>query len=165
MARPTDVRFFEVPLPENLPPNLEWMRLYQENSAQLSQYLTEHGAKSTAYHAAIRCLSELRHHLVESGSEYTPDAAVTWFNNSGFHDKGTKVTLFRFADLYQYGSVQPPNAFPMALPYRNELHEPWKTTYDPSFSKSKDGNGGRSKAMKATAAMRRHFKPYFVGVK
>ena len=130
MARPTDVRFFEVPLPENLPPNLEWMRLYQENSAQLSQYLTEHGAKSTAYHAAIRCLSELRHHLVESGSEYTPDAAVTWFNNSGFHDKGTKVTLFRFADLYQYGSVQPPNAFPMALPYRNELHEPWKTILD-----------------------------------
>lgn len=130
MARPTDVRFFEVPLPENLPPNLEWMRLYQENSAQLSQYLTEHGAKSTAYHAAIRCLSELRHHLVESGSEYTPDAAVIWFNNSGFHDKGTKVTLFRFADLYQYGSVQPPNAFPMALPYRNELHEPWKTILD-----------------------------------
>ena len=26
-------------------------------------------------------------------------------------------------------------------------------------------NGGRSKAMKATAAMRRHFKRYFVGVK
>lgn len=38
-------------------------------------------------------------------------------------------------------------------------------TYDPSFSKSKDGNGGRSKTMKATAAMRRHFKRYFVGVK
>lgn len=38
-------------------------------------------------------------------------------------------------------------------------------TYDPSFSKSKDGNGGRSKALKATAAMRRHFKQYFVGVK
>lgn len=38
-------------------------------------------------------------------------------------------------------------------------------TYDPSFSKSKEGNGGRSKATKVTAAMRRHFKQYFVGVK
>lgn len=130
MARPKDVRFFEVPLPENLPPNLEWLRLYHEHSAQLSQYLTDRGAKSTAYHAAIRYLTEFRHHLVESGSEYTPEAAISWFEKSGFHDKGTKVTIFRLSDLYQYGSVQPPNAFPVAIPYRNELHEPWKTILD-----------------------------------
>ena len=106
MARPKDVHFFEVSLPENLPPNLVWMRLYHEHSAQLSQYLTERGAKSTTYHAAIRCLTELRNHLVESGNEYTKEAAISWFENSGYHDKGTKVTLFRLSDLYQYGSVQ-----------------------------------------------------------
>ncbi len=130
MARPTDVRFFEIPLPENLPPNLEWMRFYHEHSAQLSQYLVERGAKSTAYHAAIRCVTELRHHLVEAGSEYTPEAAISWFEGSGFHAKGTKVTLFRFSDLYQYGSVQPPNAFPVTMPYRGELHESWKAILD-----------------------------------
>lgn len=134
MARPTDVHFFEVPLPEKLPPNLEWMRSYHEHSAQLCQYLTEHGAKSTAYHAAIRCVTELRQHLVESKNMYSPEAAIEWFDKSGFHDKGTKVTLFRLSDLYQYGSVQPSNAFPVALPYQNKLHEIWNTILDDYIS-------------------------------
>jgi hypothetical protein len=38
-------------------------------------------------------------------------------------------------------------------------------TYNPSFSLTKEGNGGRSKANRATAAMRRRFKRFFVGVK
>ncbi len=141
MARPTDLHFFEVPLPDNLPPNLEWMRLYHEHSAQLSHYLTERGAKSTAYHAAIRCITELRLYLVKTGIEYTPEAAISWFEDSGFHDKATKVTVFRLSDLYQYGTVQPLNAFPVALPYRNELHETWSTILD-GYISSLPGESG-----------------------
>lgn len=37
-------------------------------------------------------------------------------------------------------------------------------TYDPSFSKSKDGDGGRSTAKKLTKSMRKHFRKYFKGV-
>ena len=37
-------------------------------------------------------------------------------------------------------------------------------TYDPSFSMTKEGNGGRSKAMKLTKSMKKHFRKYFKGV-
>ena len=37
-------------------------------------------------------------------------------------------------------------------------------TYDSSFSRSKIGDGGRSKAKKLTKAMRKHFRKYFKGV-
>lgn len=37
-------------------------------------------------------------------------------------------------------------------------------TYDPSFSMMKEGNGGRSKAMKLTKSMKKHFRKYFKGV-
>ena len=38
-------------------------------------------------------------------------------------------------------------------------------TYDPSFSVTKEGKGGRSGAYRATAAMKRHFRRFLVGVK
>ena len=38
-------------------------------------------------------------------------------------------------------------------------------TYDPSFSLTTEGGGGRSKAIKMTKAMKKHFKKYFKGVK
>ncbi len=37
-------------------------------------------------------------------------------------------------------------------------------TYDKSFSMSKDGDGGRSKAMRLSRGMKKHFKKYFKGV-
>lgn len=37
-------------------------------------------------------------------------------------------------------------------------------TYDPSFSMTKEGNGGRSEAKKLTKGMKKHFRKYFKGV-
>ena len=52
MARPVGIRFYEIPLPTDLPSNLQWMHLYHQNSEKLVCYLVEHGAGSTARHVA-----------------------------------------------------------------------------------------------------------------
>ena len=130
MARPVGIRFYEIPLPTDLPPNLQWMHLYHQNSEKLVCYLVEHGAGSTARHVALRCLLNLKDFLVSSNHEYSPDAALRWFDQSDFKNKGALVTLHRLSDLYQYGTVQPIHAFPVALPYYQGLLEVWKTILD-----------------------------------
>ena len=134
MARPLGIRFFEVPLPEDLPPNLEWLRLYHHNSKALIGYLSQQGAGSTAYHATLRCLAQLRQYLIESKTEYSSSAALEWLEKDDFSDKGTMVTLQRLSDLYQYGYIQPIHAFPIARPYYNELDNPWREHLDSFLS-------------------------------
>ena len=134
MARPLNTRYFEVPLPKNLPPNLEWMRQYHSNSEQLFSYLTDKGAGSTAYHSALRCLTDLRTYLLTAEKQYSPEAAIAWFEEKDTRDKGTRVTLDRLSDLFQFGTVQPVHAFPAEIPYRNELCAFWKTILDKYIS-------------------------------
>lgn len=134
MARPLDIRFFEVPLPKDLPPDLEWMRLYHSNSDKLIKYLTDRRAGSTAYHVAIRTLTLLRNHLINSGISYSSENAASWFDINNYQIKGTRVTLHRLFDLYQYGSIQPIHAFPTAIPYYNGLSALWKQYLDDFLS-------------------------------
>ncbi|MBR3429453.1 MAG: tyrosine-type recombinase/integrase [Clostridia bacterium] len=134
MARPVGIRFYEIPLPTNLPPNLQWMHLYHQNCEQLACYLVEHGAGSTARNVALHCLQNLRDFLVTANHGYSSETALRWFEQSDFKNKGALVTLHRLSDLYQYGTVQPIHAFPVALPYCQGLFEVWKNILDDYLS-------------------------------
>ena len=124
MARPRNIRFYEVAL-GNLPENQQWLIEYHEKSRTLVEYLTENGAGSTAYHAAIRCLTLLRDYLIGKEDRYTHKKALEWFSETGPYPKGFLANLYRLEDLYSCGEVQPENAFPRALPYSQNLKEPW----------------------------------------
>lgn len=125
MARPRDTRFYEISLPEEIPKSEEWLRDYYEHSRQLVDYMSSKSAGSTAYHTTINCLKDLMKYLVDTHQSYTLRAAIEWFENTGPYPKGYKVTLLRLSDIYDYGKVQPVNAFPIALPYSKFLQEPW----------------------------------------
>ena len=130
MARPMEIRFFEVPLPKDLSPDLEWLRSYHHNSEQLIKYLIDHGAGNTAYYAAIKSLTLLKDHLIKTKEAYSVENAASWFAAADTQEKGTVVTLHRLSDLYQYGSVQPLHAFPSAFPYYNGLSTLWQEHLD-----------------------------------
>lgn len=126
MARPRNICFFEVPL-ETLPEDQPWLIEYHEKSRTLVKYLTDNGAGSTAYHGAIRCLTLLREYLLRKGNPYTGANAIQWYMETGPYPAGYLVTLTRFEDLFFYGEIQPINAFPRAIPYSQNLTEPWKS--------------------------------------
>ena len=130
MARPIRQRFFEEYLPDILPPNLQWMRLYYTNGEKLLAYLTDHGAGKTAYRTALTCMTELRNHLLANETEFSLAAALAWFNNSSFKKKGVEITLHRLADLYEYGSIQPIHAFPHAISHYQALTDFWRSQVD-----------------------------------
>lgn len=125
MARPKDVRFYEEPL-GTLQESQKWLIEYHEKSRKLVEYLTENGAGCTAYHAAIRCLTLLREYLIGIEEAYTAEIALQWYANTGPHPKGFLAVIYRLADLFSYGKIQPINSFPMALPYGQKLEEPWR---------------------------------------
>lgn len=125
MGRPRNICFFEVPLPQTLPEEICWLPAFHENSRRLIAYLVERGAESTAYHAAISCLTELRLYLIKEGFQYSYESSARWLKETGPHPKGFKATLLRLSDLYAYGEIQPVNSFPAALPYRKNLKKPW----------------------------------------
>ena len=58
---------------------------------------------------------------------YSPEEAEAWLLINDPNPKGYRATIRRLADLYRFGKIQPLNAFPMALPYRKLLDEPWCT--------------------------------------
>ena len=125
MGRPRNICFFEIPLPQTLPEEICWLPAFHENSRRLIAYLVERGAESTAYHAAISCLTELRLYLIKEGFQYSYENSARWLKETGPHPKGFKATLLRLSDLYAYGEIQPVNSFPAALPYRKYLKKPW----------------------------------------
>ena len=137
MARPREKCFFEETLPNPLPEAQQWLAEYYENSKKLIDYLHTNGAGNTAHYTTINCLTLLKEHLVLKGEVYTPDRALQWFNELCPCPNGFEVALFRFADVYVFGDVQPLNSFPKVLPYSSCLEEPWSSILD-SFLKSSD---------------------------
>ena len=82
MARPRNTLFYETPLPDFLPPEKEWLRDYHKNSRKVLEYIVRNGAKSTAYHGAIKALTLFREHLLQNGGSFSPaDASLhsTWY--------------------------------------------------------------------------------------
>ena len=78
MARPRNTLFFETPLPQPLPESMRWLQEYDQASKKLIDYLVEHGAGSTAYHVAVRCLTDLRDYLVENELSFSLQDANKW---------------------------------------------------------------------------------------
>ena len=126
MARPRETIFYEIPLPQTLPEKEKWLPDYHKYSEMLMCYLVKRGAQSSVYHTAIRCLTELREYLIDTGNFYSDETAARWYENTSPHPKGYKSTLLRLADLFESGNIRPLNAFPKLLPYARILNEPWK---------------------------------------
>ena len=126
MARPKKKLFFESDIPCDLIQKNEWLYNFHLNSEKLVKYILKNGAQNTAYHTTVSCLTGLRTYLLTNEIPYSPEAAVQWFRDTGPYPKGYQSVLYRFEDLYLYGSVQPVHAFPHALSYEKKLTEPWK---------------------------------------
>ena len=122
----TKPKFYEVALPAVLPEEQEWLSNYHENSRKLIEYMAEHGAGSTAFSTTNKCLNELRLYLLEKGISYSPEAGECWFRDTGPYPYGYQATLFRMADLFVYGDVQPVNAFARVINHSQNLQEPWR---------------------------------------
>ena len=75
MARPRDMRFFEVPLPKVLPEKEKWLPKYHKNSEALVCYMEEKRAGATARHASLKCLTLLREYLLKAEIPYSPENA------------------------------------------------------------------------------------------
>ena len=123
MARPRNIHFFE----EIHPTGPGWLETYHENSRILVEYLKDHGARRYATDSAIKCLSGLREYLIDANIVYSSEIAIEWLQANDPNPQGYRATVDRLCDLYTYGEIQPLNSFPMALPYRKLLDEPWST--------------------------------------
>ena len=66
MAKQRNPIFYEVPLPDQLPPEKEWLRDYHRNSRTVVEYLISNGALSTACYGAVRVLTQFREDLLSS---------------------------------------------------------------------------------------------------
>ena len=127
MARPRNICFYEREILSPLLESQQWLTDYHKNSQRLVDYMVEKGAGSTAYYATIRCLTSLREYLLQEEEPYTAEKAQQWFIETGPYPKGYQATLSRIADLIYLGDIQPLNAFPRALPYKEKLIEPWRS--------------------------------------
>lgn len=125
MARPRNTLFYETPLPDFLPPEKEWLRDYHKNSRKVLEYIVRNGAKSTAYHGAIKALTLFREHLLQNGDCFSPADASRWCTENAPLTKGYEITIKRLLDFYQYGSVQPIHAFPYVIQYCAHLNVYW----------------------------------------
>ena len=125
MARPKNKLFYETPLPDFLPPEKEWLREYHSNSRKVVEYIVRNGAKSTAYHGAIRVLTLFREHLLQNEICFSPADAAQWCAEHAPLTKGYEITLSRLLDFYKYGSVQPIHAFPYVIQYCAQLNGYW----------------------------------------
>ncbi len=125
MARPNDKRFYELISPDDQM-NKPWLYEYCANSRILCEYMEQNGAGSTARSYTIKILTKLYKYLLESNMEYSDSVAIRWFTENPPHKKGDRITLDRLRDIYNYGEVQPINAYPYALPYVDVLCPRWK---------------------------------------
>ena len=138
MARPRNVLFYEIPLPDKLPEGIEWLRKYHRNSQLLIEYLVENGAKSTAYHTAVRCLTLFRDYLLANELIYSAALAEKWCSDNAPLVKGYEITLTRLQDFYEFGEVQLWNAYPYVVQYDLSLNEYWSSMLG-DFSRSLPG--------------------------
>ena len=129
MSRTRNTLFYEQTLPDDLPEKHQWLIVYHENSRRLKEYLDEKGAAKRTSACAIRCLSALRTHLLESEIPYSKEAADSWLCDQDQKYTWYNLTLERFADINTYGEVKSYNSFPREQPYVKPiiLDEPWNS--------------------------------------
>ena len=155
MARPRNKLFYETPLPDFLPPEKEWLRDYHRNSRNVVEYIVRNGAKSNAYHVAIRTLTLFREHLLQNEICFSPVVATQWCAGNALPGKGCEITFSRLLDFYQYGSVQPIHAFPYSMQYCTRLSEYWlQLLNDFSLSLQDEAGDNKNQAFIRKAAAR-----------
>ena len=125
MARSKTIRFYDIPLPLDLPEAQNWLHDYHHHSKVLADYMKAHGAGSSVCHSMNSCLTELRDYLLEKGIQYSPENAMYWCNENKARTRSYLITLFRLSDIFCNGSVQPANAYPRSVPYSEKLFAPW----------------------------------------
>lgn len=139
MAKQKKPLFYEVPLPDQLPPEKEWLRDYHRNSCTVVEYLISNGALSTAYYGAVKVLTQFREDLLCSGQNFSFTAVEQWCRDNAPFIKGHKITMERLRDIYLYGKVSPLNSFPHFLPYSTGLEAYWKCLLDDFEASLDDG--------------------------
>ena len=155
MARPRNKLFYETPLPDFLPPEKEWLRDYHRNSRNVVEYIVRNGAKSNAYHVAIRTLTLFREYLLQNEICFSPVVATQWCAGNALPGKGCEITFSRLLDFYQYGSVQPIHAFPYSMQYCTRLSEYWlQLLNDFSLSLQDEAGDNKNQAFIRKAAAR-----------
>ena len=129
MARPRKKLFYEDTMLGNIP-GQEWLVAFDSNSHQVVEYLVGKGVGNTIYYSTIKCLEKLRNYLLQKGMRYSAQKARQWYENGGPYPKGYQTALYRLQDIYDYGVIQPVNAFPVAFPYYQSLIGLWKQELD-----------------------------------
>lgn len=130
MARLRKTLFYETPKPLSLPSGQEWLKSYDRNCQKVVDYLVLNGVGNTIYYSTVNCLEKLRNFLLQNNTCYSIQKAEQWFNTTGPHPKGYRSALSRLQDIFDYGEVQPVNAFPVSFPYYSSLQGIWKEEMD-----------------------------------
>ena len=123
-------RFYEIPLPNELPPDQEGLVKYYNNSQKLMEYLEAKWAKNRPYYSALETLVNLKEYLLQKEGSYSYEDAMSWYRTIDNPRSGIHITIERLNDVYEYGTVQPVNAFPRSLPYCRLLDEKWSSLLD-----------------------------------
>ena len=122
MARSKTIRFYDIPLPLDLPEAQNWLHDYHHHSKVLADYMKAHGAGSSVCHSMNSCLTELRDYLLEKGIQYSPENAMYWCNENKARTRSYLITLFRLSDIFCNGSVQPANGLHRVFLILNKLY-------------------------------------------
>lgn len=126
MARPRKIPFYENREPIDPFSGQEWLVTYDRNCQKVVDYLVQGGVGNTIYYSTIRCLEKLRNFLSQNNTIYSGEEANRWFRDTGPYPKGYQSVLFRLQDIFDYGKIQPVNAFPVSFPYYAHLQCLWK---------------------------------------
>lgn len=130
MARPRKNLFYESPKRIQPLSGQEWLETYDSNCQKVVDYLVLNGVGNTIYYSTVNCLEKLRIFLLQNNTPYSFREANQWFETTGPHPKGYQTALSRLQDIFEYGKIQPINAFPVSLPYYSCLQGLWKEEID-----------------------------------
>lgn len=126
MARPRKIPFYENMEPIDPFSGQEWLVTYDKNCQKVVDYLIQGGVGNTIYHSTLRCMEKLRNFLSQNNTVYSGREANRWFRDTGPYPKGYQSALSRLQDIFDYGKIQPANAFPVSFPYYSHLQGLWK---------------------------------------
>lgn len=130
MARPRKIPFYENKEAINSLSGQEWLTTYDGNCQKVVEYLVQSNVGNTIYYNTINCLEKLRNFLSQNNICYSTQESNRWFKDTGPYPKGYQSALFRLQDVFDYGKVQPVNAFPVSFPYYSHLQDLWKKEID-----------------------------------
>ena len=130
MARPKNILFYEKKQQNKLHSGQEWLVAYDGNCQKVVDYLVQKSVGNTMYYYTINCLEKLRNFLLQNNKSYSSEEAAQWFKDTGPYPKGCQSALFRLQDIYDYGTIQPVNTFPVSFPYYSQLQGVWKKEID-----------------------------------